>query len=263
MYQGLGLSRLLYKSSSTLGRTKCSFIGGLLLTSVATLTTHQSFSVSALNVAVINGNSRKQGPPRPILGKRITKLVKRELERRGNTVTVLDPLELDLSLLEKPHFAYSKSQVPSNLANIHKGLTESDAYVTITPEYNHAPSPALINLLNHFGSSAFSFKPSAIVSYSAGQWGGTRAAIALRPILSELGCLPVSAMIHIPKAQDVVNEDGAFCIPEEATEWISYMDRSFSQLEWWGEAAKRYHGVVDPFKTSPSFQSSPSQRNAP
>lgn len=34
------------------------------------------------------------------------------------------------------------------------------------------------------GSSIFSLKPSAIVSYSAGQWGGTRAAMALRPILS-------------------------------------------------------------------------------
>jgi len=36
----------------------------------------------------------------------------------------------------------------------------------VTPEYNHAPGPALLNLLDHFGSSTFSFKPSVIVSYS-------------------------------------------------------------------------------------------------
>jgi chromate reductase len=34
-----------------------------------------------------------------------------------------------------------------------------------------------------------------IVTYSGGQWGGTRAAVALRSTLSELGCLPVSAMM--------------------------------------------------------------------
>merc|ERR1739842_289582 len=31
-------------------------------------------------------------------------------------------------------------------------------------------SPALLNILNHFGSSVFSYKPSAIVGYSMGQW---------------------------------------------------------------------------------------------
>ena len=68
-------------------------------------------------------------------------------------------------------------------------------------------SPALLHVLNHFGSSLFSFKPSLIVSYSAGQWGGVRAANALRPILSALGALPVSAMIHVPKAGEAFDED--------------------------------------------------------
>ena len=49
-------------------------------------------------------------------------------------------------------------------------IKAADAFVMVTPEYNHAPSPALLNTLNHFGSSLFSFKPSAIVSYSQGQW---------------------------------------------------------------------------------------------
>lgn len=103
----------------------------------------------------------------------------------------------------------------------------------ITPEYNHAPSPALLNLLNHFGSSVFSYKPSAIVSYSAGQWGGTRAAIALRPILSELGCLPVSAMVHIPHAQNVVQDNGCLVTDyDDDDNWNTYLDRSVNQLVW-------------------------------
>ena len=147
----------------------------------------RSMSASALKVAVVTGSTRKSGPP-VINGPRVARFITRELEQRGNTVTVIDPA--DFSLLEKPEFCYSPSTVPQELADFKTIFQEADAYVCITPEYNHAPSPGLVNILNHFGSSVFSFKPSAIVSYSGGQWGGTRAASALRPILSELGALP-------------------------------------------------------------------------
>eukprot|EP00984_Skeletonema_dohrnii_P031434 scaffold23933_cov211-Skeletonema_dohrnii-CCMP3373.AAC.1 len=139
-----------------------------------------------------------------------------------------------------------------------------------------------MNVLNHFGSSTFSFKPSAIgdqnryltnhlrhtaVTYSAGQWGGTRAGVALRTTLSELGALPVSAMIHIPKAQEVINRDGSIVVTSEANDeeeqWQKYCSRTFSQLEWWAVAARNHREVVDPFDESPVFGKTPSQRNAP
>jgi len=213
----------------------------------------------ALHVALVSGTTRTDGPPRPILGPRVVNFITYTLEDRGHKVSTIDPNEFPL--LEKPQFCYSKGQAPLFLEKTHAILNQADAYVCVTPEYNHAPSPALVNVLNHFGSSTFSFKPSAIVSYSAGQWGGTRAAIALRPILSELGCLPVSAMIHIPKAQNVLEENG---MPvEDADQWKEYCHRCFSQLEWWGDAAKEHRTKVDPFDQSPSFQTSPSQRNVP
>lgn len=147
----------------------------------------RNLSASALNIAVVTGSTRTKGPP-VINGPRIASFITKELEQRGNIVTVVDPS--DFPLLEKPEFCYSPSTVPKEFENVKTIFLEADAYVCITPEYNHAPSPGLVNVLNHFGSSVFSFKPSAIVSYSGGQWGGTRAAIALRPILSELGALP-------------------------------------------------------------------------
>lgn len=120
-------------------------------------------------------------------------------------------------------------------------------------------------LQNHFGSSIFSFKPSAIVSYSAGQWGGTRAAHSLRAILSELGCLPVSAMVHVPKAQEVFDDRGSILKGVDAERWRGYMARTWSQLEWWGEAAKTHRRTVDPLarSMSPPLVTSPAQRNAP
>ena len=238
---------------------------------VSSVSTTLPAASAALHVVVITGSSRTEGPPRPIVGPRVGQFIINHLEerRRGDDeddiqqVSLLDPRTLDLPMLQKPAFAYPKSQIPTQLQQIQDTLTSADAYIMITPEYNHAPSPALLNLLNHFGSSVFSYKPSAIVSYSAGQWGGTRAAIALRPILSELGCLPVSAMVHIPHAQDVLQEDGTVAIQQEQSSWNQYVDRCVSQLVWWGQAAKQQRAKVDPFAQSPAFSKHPSQRNAP
>ena len=101
---------------------------------------------------------RVSPPPRPIIGPRICSYIARNLEERGHSVYIFDPRETQLPLLEKPHFAYAPSQVPLLLAQVNDELKKADAYVAITPEYNHAPSPALLNVLNHFGSSIFSFK---------------------------------------------------------------------------------------------------------
>ena len=213
-----------------------------------------------LRIVIIQGSTRVEGPPRPArVGHRVSLWAERALQQRGHAVETIDPVETPLPLLVKPHFAYASGAAPKVLEEMAEKLRKADAYVCVTPEYNHAPSPALLNILNHFGSSVFSFKPSAIGSYSQGQWGGTRAAAALRPILSELGCLPVSAMVHVPKAHEQMDEAGATV----GEEWQAYGDRVWAQLEWWARAASEHRKVSDPFNVSPAFVRAPSQRNAP
>ena len=87
-----------------------------------------------------------------------------ELKRRGHTVDVVDPVVENLPLLTRPHFSYPSGESPHDA--LAERLGGAQAYVMVTPEYNHAPGPALLNLIDHFGSSTFSFKPSLIVSYS-------------------------------------------------------------------------------------------------
>ena len=125
-----------------------------------------------------------------------------------NTAQLIDPLDYALESVFKPHFSYDKDKAPSDIESLSRKIKEADAYVMVSPEYNHSMSPALAHLLNHFGSSLFAFKPSAIVTYSAGQCGGVGASVGMRAYLSELGCLPVSAMVHIPKAHEVLAHDG-------------------------------------------------------
>mmetsp|Transcript_41922 Transcript_41922/g.87995 ORF Transcript_41922/g.87995 Transcript_41922/m.87995 type:complete len:253 (-) Transcript_41922:58-816(-) len=211
-----------------------------------------------LNIALLTGSTRSSSPP-TVLHPRVNTYI--------HQVTRIDPN--DFPLLEKPYFAYAPGKAPSKLQDVHSILQKADGYVCVTPEYNHSPSPALINILNHFGSSTFSFKPSAIVTYSAGQWGGTRAGVALRTTLSELGCLPVSAMIHIPTAHQILDRDGNINDDpsdnkrDQHEKWQKYCGRCFSQLEWWAEACQQHRKVADPFDESPVFVKSPDQRNAP
>ncbi|MDQ7728293.1 NAD(P)H-dependent oxidoreductase [Halomonas sp. SpR8] len=212
---------------------------------------------------VFLGSTRTSTPPSPArLGERVAKACERLLSSLPHTTAeIIDPLALNLSDPFKPHFAYPKNDAPDNLAALADKIAHADGYVMVSPEYNHSMSPALSHLLNHFGASLFAFKPSAIVTYSMGQWGGVRAAVAMRSFLSELGCLPVSAMVHIPKAQEALNDDGHF--DQDQERWESYFGRTLGQLMWWAEAATSYKSHVDPAHVSPAFKTKPSQRNAP
>lgn len=214
-----------------------------------------------MKIIVFLGTVRESTPPRPArLGLRIARASVQHMQRAGVDVELIDPLEVDLPDVFKPQFSYAAGRAPQILDVLAKKIEEADGYVMVSPEYNHSMSPALANFLNHFRSSSFSFKPSAIVTYSAGQWGGARAAVNMRTFLSELGCLPVSAMIHVPRAQEVFQEDGAYQPEVDAGNWDGYMGRTFKQLIWWGDAARNQRQSS---QMTEAFDRDPSQRNAP
>ncbi|XKH01122.1 NAD(P)H-dependent oxidoreductase [Marinobacter nauticus] len=215
---------------------------------------------------VFLGTVRESTPPRPArLGVRVANAVLECLKQRypGHDVELVDALDYPLEAVFKPHFAYPKRRAPSDLNLLAEKIDNADGYVMVSPEYNHSMSPALANLLNHFGSSLFSYKPSAIVTYSAGQWGGMRAAVGLRTFLSELGCLPVSAMIHVPRAQEVFAAEGTVQAGEDQEAWFDYFGRTLNQLVWWAEAARAHREQVDPHELVRDFKTDPSERNAP
>lgn len=215
-----------------------------------------------MNFLVFLGSERDSTPPRPArLGLRVSQACVSTLASAGHEVSLIDPLDLNPSHPFKPHFSYAAGHAPPRLQTLADQIKEADGYVMVSPEYNHSMSPALANLLNHFGSSLFSFKPSLIVTYSAGQWGGARAAMNMRGFLSELGCLPVSAMIHVPKAHEVFEEGGSVLPNAHPEKWSGYLGRGFRQLAWWAEAAKTQRDING--CATDAFTLDPSQRNAP
>lgn len=213
-------------------------------------------------ILVFLGSERVSGPPEPArLGARVASACLQRLVDKGIAATLIDPIEIDLPAPFKPHFAYPRSKAPEALERLADQIQEADGYVMVSPEYNQLMSPTLSNLLNHFGSSLFSYKPSAIMTYSAGQWGGTRAAVSMRTFLSELGCLPVSAMVHVPHAQDIFDAAGGYRHGVDGARWDKYLDRALDQLCWWSDAAARQR--IEGGRRPAAFVTSPAERNAP
>lgn len=217
-----------------------------------------------LDFLVFLGSVRNSSPPYPArLGLRVARACVTQLGAGGIGAQLVDPLDCELPPVFKPHFAYPRGEAPATLDELAGRIRNADGFVMVSPEYNHSMSPTLAHLLNHFGSSLFAFKPSAIVTYSAGQWGGARAAVGMRTFLAELGCLPVSAMVHVPKAQEVLDEDGAWSAGQDREAWAGYLARTLGQLEWWAAAARDGRAARDPQARSPAFSRRVSERDAP
>ncbi len=179
-----------------------------------------------LDIVVFYGSVRRDR-----LGIRAARFVVNQCRGRGHRVTLVDPLEDRLPLLDRMYKEYEPGQAPEVLERLATSIRAADAFVVVSGEYNHSIPPALSNLLDHFLEEYF-FRPSAIVCYSAGAFGGVRAAMQLRAMLCELGTPSIPSLFPIPKVQDAFEEDGTPL--DEA--YPRRIARFLDELEWYARA---------------------------
>lgn len=189
----------------------------------------------SLNLVLIYGSVRSERQ-----GIRAARFVERRLSARGHAVTFIDPLEYRLPLLDRMYKEYPKGSAPEPLERLAALYRAADAFVIVTGEYNHGVPPALVNLLDHFLEEYF-WRPSAIVSYSAGMFGGVRSAVVMREMVAELGMPSMSSTLPVPKVQQAFDEEGN----TSDAAWDRRFDRFAGELEWYAEAfrAQRAKGV--------------------
>jgi NAD(P)H-dependent FMN reductase len=159
-----------------------------------------------------------------------------QLQRLGHEPVLVDALEKKLPLLDRMYKEYPEGSAPPTLQELADLYRRSDGFLIVTAEYNQSVPAALKNLLDYFLEEYF-WRPSSIVSYSVGRFGGARAAVALRTILPELGMPSLPSVLSIPSIQTSLTEDGT------ATEaWIDRAAARFlAEFEWYATAmaAKR------------------------
>ena len=74
-------------------------------------------------------------------GIKVARWIEEKVKERGHVVYFIDPLELDLPLLDK---MYKEISNPCpKLTQLKNQIVDADGYMPITPEYNHSTSAAI------------------------------------------------------------------------------------------------------------------------
>lgn len=113
-------------------------------------------------------------------------------------------------------------------------IQEADAFLVITPEYDHSTSAVL---LNAFDTLFFEWhhKPISFVAY--GSVGGARAVEHLRQVAVELNMASTRAAVHIMSPWFLIDEHGE--LKDGVLEpYAGALDTTLNELKWWGEALK-------------------------
>lgn len=192
-----------------------------------------------MRTALIYGSVRQNRQ-----GIRAARNLHKVLEERGHELSFIDPLEeaYQLPLLDRMYKEYEEGEAPENMERIGRILEGAEGFVIVTGEYNHSIPPALKNLLDHY-QKVYPFKPSAIASYSAGSFGGVRAAVHLRVILGELGTPSISSILPYPQVQKNFDEEGN---PSDDRH-RERVDRFLAEYEWYLQALREARKQGTPF----------------
>ncbi|GAB2898079.1 NADPH-dependent FMN reductase [Streptomyces mayteni] len=126
------------------------------------------------------------------------------------------------------------NEPPAELAATTEKLEAADAFVIVTPEYNHS-YPASIKSLIDWHYTQWRAKPVGFVSYG-GHACGLRAVEALRLVLAEMHAVTVRDCVSFGMySGNGFGEDGQPSEPEGANGAAKVL---LDQIAWWATALK-------------------------
>lgn len=116
-------------------------------------------------------------------------------------------------------------------------LAEFEAYVFVTPEYNHSVPGVLKNAIDYVDYQ-LARKPAAVVSH--GSAGGARAEVALKEILSESRMVPMSTVpgVAMTGMSEKIDEEGNLAEAEKSNPYgpQSALETLLKELKWYSDA---------------------------
>lgn len=116
-------------------------------------------------------------------------------------------------------------------------IAEFDAYIFVTPEYNHSIPAVLKNAID-FLDWQLKRKPVAVISHGAA--GGARAATDLKEILSgsSAAVIPVGPSLSVLHMTEIIDEDGNMSEEAKANPYGPQTDLEalLTELKWYSDA---------------------------
>ena len=181
-----------------------------------------------VRVAIITGSTR---PGRNNLA--VAGWVHREAKKRKDgEFELVDIADYDLPLLDEPMPPMLGQYIHAHTKIWSEKINSFDAYVFVTPEYNHGTSGALKNAIDYL-CREWQNKAAGFVSYG-GHGNGVRAVEHLRLVMAELMVATVRAQVALSLFTDFEGFRAFKPAPQRESEVHTMLD----QVIAWGRALK-------------------------
>ncbi|WP_306321525.1 MULTISPECIES: NADPH-dependent FMN reductase [unclassified Streptomyces] len=191
------------------------------------MTTTHTTPTRPLRVAIVVGSTR-DGRLAPTVSTWFTAHAKAHTP--DTHFDVIDLTDLDLP---ETHPSWGHEPTPAQ-AELASRVDAADAYVVVTPEYNHS-FPAHLKHFIDLHRDEWKAKPVGFVSYG-GVGGGLRAVEQLRLVFAELHCATIRDGVSFHGAHDgLFAEDGPAHDEQGAAGAAKVM---LDQLAWWAHALR-------------------------
>jgi NAD(P)H-dependent FMN reductase len=159
-------------------------------------------------------------------------------DERFELLDYVDLQSLDLPFFDEPLSPFSMArqgvEYTHNVGKLWaKRVSDIEGVIIVTPEYNHGYPAVLKNALDWVGPEWID-KPVGMVSYG-GISGGTRVVEQLKPVVIELGLIPVANAIHFPFFEKSFDEKGEPDRPGKNDE----LKKMFNEIERLYKAFKK------------------------
>ncbi|MEU9443179.1 NAD(P)H-dependent oxidoreductase [Streptomyces sp. NPDC048304] len=151
----------------------------------------------------------------------------------GLDLDVIDLAGIDLPLVLPEWGGTPSPEAVAALRDVSPRLAAADAFVVVTPEYNHSFPASLKNFID-WHHAQWRAKPVGFVSYG-GLGGGLRAVEQLRLIFAELHATTVRDSVSLHGPWSGLGEDGT---PRDAAVCTGAAKGMLGQLAWWGRALR-------------------------
>ncbi|MEU1301135.1 NADPH-dependent FMN reductase [Streptomyces shenzhenensis] len=159
---------------------------------------------------------------------------------RGFDVDVVDLAAFDIPLAlpaVSPKAAGAGYPRPAGLARLTEALAGADAFIMVTPEYNHS-YPASLKAAIDWHFTQWTAKPVAFVSYG-GAAGGRHAVLHLENVLTELQAVTIRDGLVFPNHFSTWR-DGRPLDPDASR----YAQALLGRLAWWAGALRSARATV-------------------
>lgn len=123
-------------------------------------------------------------------------------------VEVLDLAKIDLPILDEPNHPRMRRYTKEHTQRWSRLVESMDAFAFVTPEYNYAMAPALLNAIDYLFAE-WTYKPVGFVSYG-GVSGGTRSVQMAKQVVTSVKMMPMSEGVIIPFVRQSVTDEGRF-----------------------------------------------------